>query len=313
MERKMGEHSAVRIALMLLMVVVFIAMLAFNGLAAANAGGVFKNKTGDIADKFNLEVVPAGWTFSIWGVIYAWQAIWIIYVLTTICRQKVGTYMYLLPVYPPVVYISFIANNAFNIAWLFAWDRQKLAIGLPLIALTPFTLYVCLFFSFKRLYDNLDYMIKKGLSVDVWLIRFLIQNGLAFYAAWVTVATLLNLGYVLTYKDGSDVTDLGLAQDESSTIVLSILSFEIVLWFGLDIFVLDKYTRYLFSPYVTLTVALAGVVQKNYNLDTAYRNSIFSLVLLIAAGTCLLLKLIIMVVRHCKRPIESRVSYEPTV
>ncbi len=117
----------------------------------------------------------------------------------------------------------------------------------------------------------------------------------------------------MTYKDGSDVTDLELAQDESSTIVLSILSFEIVLWFGLDIFVLDKYTRYLFSPYVTLTVALAGVVQKNYNLDTAYRNSIFSLVLLIAAVTCLLVKLVVMVYRHFKRPIEPIPSFDHNV
>lgn len=155
---------------------------------------------------------------------------------------------------------------------------------------------------------------RNGLNVDIWLIRFFIQNGIAFYAAWVTVATLLNLGCVLTYKDGSDVSDIYLEQDVSSTIVLAIASVEIVLWFTLDLTVFDKYTRYTFSPYITLTVAFAGVVQKNYDLDNAYRNSVFSLVLLIVAAICLLVKVTVLIYRHFKRPIQpEQTDFKPTI
>ena len=276
--------------------------------------GIFENNTGTISNIFYLEVVPAGWTFSIWGFIYAWQAIWIIYALTTICRRKVGTYLYLMPVYPTVLFISYIINNILNVTWLFAWDRTKIAIALPVLALQPFTLYICLFFSFKTLYDNLDYLTRNKLTVDVWLIRLLIQNGIAFYTAWVTVATLLNFGVVLTYKDGSDVTDTFLAQDISSTIILSIVTAEIILWFSLDLTILDKYTRYTFSPYITLTVASAGIVSKNFNLDTAYRNSVFSVVILIIASICLVVKVTVMIWRHFKRPIHPLLSdFKPTI
>ena len=153
----------------------------------------------------------------------------------------------MMPIFPTVMFLSYIVNNLSNVAWLFAWDRSKVAIALPLIAMTPFTLYICLYFSFKTLYDNLDFMQRNGLNLEIWFIRFFIQNGLAFYAAWVTVATLINVGVVMTYKDGSDVTDIAVAQDISSTVVLSVVAFEIVLWFTLDMFVLDNSDKYTHS------------------------------------------------------------------
>ena len=276
--------------------------------------GIFRNRTGDIANLYYLEIVPAGWTFSIWGFIYAWQAIWLIYSLATICRRKDGTYLYLMSVYPSALFVSFIFNNAFNIGWLFAWDRMKVAIALPLIALTPFTLYICLFFSLKRLYDNLGALSKNGLNLDIWLIRMLIQNGLALYAAWVTVATLINVGVVMTYGDGSDITKTYVDQDVSSTVVLGIATVEILLWITLDLTILDNYTRYLFAPYITLVVAFAGIVEKNYNLDTAYRNSVFSAVLLAVAVVCLIVKFTTMIYRHFKRPIQPLLgNFKPTV
>ena len=50
--------------------------------------GLFKNNTGDISDKFYLNITPASWTFSIWGFIFTWQLLWIIYTLSTICRTN---------------------------------------------------------------------------------------------------------------------------------------------------------------------------------------------------------------------------------
>ncbi len=35
--------------------------------------GIYENTTGEISDKYPLEITPADWTFSIWGFIYAYQ------------------------------------------------------------------------------------------------------------------------------------------------------------------------------------------------------------------------------------------------
>ncbi|WAR04414.1 hypothetical protein MAR_019783 [Mya arenaria] len=313
-KNNMARHSVPKIVLIIATIVVFALTAAFNGLAAAgNGGGVFNNRTGDISDAFYLEVTPAGWTFTIWGFIYAWQAAWLVYALVTICRRKVGTYVYLMPVFPSVLFFAYIFNNVSNVAWLFAWDQMKLAIALPLIALTPLTLFVCLYFSFKTLYDNPDYLIRNGAIADIWLIRLLIQNGIAFYAAWVTVATFINVALVMTYKNG-DLVNTAVPQDVSSTVFLSVVLVVIVVWFSLDMSFLDKYTRYTFAPYITWTVALAGIISKNYDLDTAYRNSIISVVVQAVAATCLVVKIPVMIWRHFKRPIQPLLSdFKPTV
>ena len=55
---------------------------------------VFTQSTGAVSDENYLEITPAGWTFSIWGFIYAWQVLWIAYGLSTICREGINGYLY---------------------------------------------------------------------------------------------------------------------------------------------------------------------------------------------------------------------------
>lgn len=307
--RTMKGHRGGWIFLIVLTCLVWIVMVAFNALAGGEGQklGIFKNSTGDISDVFNLEITPAGWTFSIWGFIYAWQALWLVYALSTICRKtREGHYIYTLPIMPPVIYAVYIINNLANIAWLFVWDRQEIIASLVVIALTPLTLYVCLFFSFKRLYNNLGLLVRANATKEIWLIRFLVQNGLAIYATWTTVATLLNVAMVMIYKGGVE-------NSLACTIILGVLSFVIVLWFVLDNFVLDNYTRYTFTPNIVFVVALAGSVSKNFNLDTRETISIFLVVMLSVASLLLLLKLLIMVYRHIRTPINPNTEYEPTL
>jgi hypothetical protein len=85
--------------------------------------------------------------------------------------------------------------------------------ALIVIVITPFTLYCCLFISFRRLYKSLAYLTKNSAVKEIWFIRLLIQNGMAFYAAWVTVASLINLIVVLVYEAKVD-------QELASTIAL---------------------------------------------------------------------------------------------
>ncbi|XP_060070093.1 uncharacterized protein LOC132550096 [Ylistrum balloti] len=305
----MADHNGLRILLIIMTVAIYIVMVVFNSLAGSVGQkiGLFKNTTGEISNVFRLQITPAGWTFSIWGFIYAWQALWLIYALTTICRKtKSGTYIYLLPVLPPVIYVSYILNNIANVAWLFVWDTQEIVWSLVVIALTPITLYVALFFSFRRLYHNLGKLNKENAVKDIWLIRLLVQNGMAFYATWVTIATLLNVAMVMTYKGG-------ISNEDACTAVLGMLSAIIATWVILENTVFDRYVRYTFSPYITLTMALGGVVSKNYDLDIRERNSLFSLTLLIIAGVLLLTKIIVMLVRHFKNPISPKIEYEPTI
>ena len=127
--------------------------------------------------------------------------------------------------------------------------------------------------------------------MQIWWIRWSVQNGIAFYASWVNIATLINFTIVLAYWGDMD-------QSDASTVSLSILTADLVVWFVLDIFLLDKLgTRYTFSPYIVVVWALAGILDNNY--DAGSTNTIFTIVLIVVGSIALIAKISIMCVRYC--------------
>ncbi|KAL4229510.1 hypothetical protein ACF0H5_012550 [Mactra antiquata] len=302
----MTSHSAGRMILIFIGFICYAVTLFISYTSSskdADVLGIFNNGTGTVSDKFYIPITPAGWTFGlIWGIIYVLQAIWYIYALTTICRKdNEGRYLYTLPFLPPVFYVVFLLNNIFVVAWLIVWDREYINWALGVIIFTPFTLYICLVFSYRGLYNSIETLQRGGAGKEVWFNRILVQNGMSFFATWVSIASLLNFAIVLSYT-WSRSTEL------SSTVALGLLSVEIIVWFTLDVFFLDKYTRYTVTPYIVVVVALIGSINKNFDLDIRERNSIFTAVLLGVAGLLLLMKLIVIVVRHRKYPIKGNAS-----
>ncbi|XP_067687326.1 uncharacterized protein [Haliotis asinina] len=281
-----GQQNVCLLFLILINAIVFVGLIVLNYLAGApqNSGGLFIHGIGNVSAIYNLEVTPAGATFAIWGVIYLWQFVWIIYSLVSICRSTPDGPVYTNPTLLPAGYfITYILNMITNGVWLFLWDREYITASLFLLLGTSVTLYICIGISYRFLYINLMNLADQGRMYEVYLVRYMVQNGLGIYAAWVTIATLLNLGAVLQYKLANPL-------DSSTTalVALSLLAVEVVVFVVLDLSVLDKYSRYIFTPYLVVVVALVGVIAKNW--DPLESSSIFSAVLLGVAAVCLILK-----------------------
>ena len=260
--------------------------------------GVFYNSTGSVSDKFPTDITPTGWTFSIWGVIYAWQALFLVYSLSTICRKGFNdAYLYHDPeICPGIIYLLYVINMGLNITWLFLWDRQYFIPSFVVIALTPFTLFVMLVFSCRAVLKHGLELTKAGMKKEIWLIRILVHNAFGIYATWTSIATLLNLSIMLTH-----VSEISLQKETSTTISLVILIVEILLFSFFDIILLDRYIRYLFTPYLVIPVALVGILVKNWSQDK--RNSILTMTLLAASAILLAMKIVVMTWRSVKKPI----------
>ena len=256
--------------------------------------GIFQNSTGTVSDSYYTDITPAGWTFSLWAVIYTWQLLFIGYSLSTICRRTSYGYLYVNPAHQPItIFIIYTFNLLTNIAWLLLWDHFYPQYGLIFLPLTAFSLYICLALSCHKLYHVTPVLRREEQQVDIWLTRIFSQNGLGIYAAWTTIATLLNLDIVL-------ITSGHLLVNVAGTICLSILNAEIVIWFFTDVCLLDRFTRYLYTPYVVFVVALGGSISKNWEATSS--NSVLSGFTLALAIALALVKLAVMVYRHLKKP-----------
>jgi len=293
------KHSVLFICLAALLVAEFIMTLFVNALAGIGGTSIgwFVNSTGDISDKYYVEITPAGWTFSIWAFIYTYQALFLLYTLITICRRNKNGYVYRNPaVITPVMLALYAINLILNITWLFLFDRQYLPAAVVVSAFLPTTLCIILFMN-HRLVDQHGYDLRQYKRADLVAIRAIIQNGLAFYATWVTIATLLNLAIVLSYWGGMD-------QSVACTICLAVLLAEVLLYSVLENIVWEKYLRYTYSVWIVVIFALTGSIAKNWNVEQ--RNSIFSAVLWGLAFALFIIKLAVSVWRTFTKPLYAR-------
>lgn len=298
----MGGHSIGRLSAIVVSVCLFIAVLILNTLAGPGLPP-FLNGTGDISDKFDTQITPSGWTFSIWGVIYVWLTLMHGYILSTICRRNAYGYMYCSPaVLPYGFFISWVLNMILNVAWLLVWDRQEMIAAFVILALVALTNYAMIFFSCHGL-NSYGAWLNKYHKVDLWLIRVMVQNGLAVYTAWTTLATLINLTIVMDYNGQLSKLDAG-------TVSLSILTVEVLVWFVLENFVLDKHVRYILTIYPVVIVALTGNMTKNFDFAAPNRNGIFIAVLLALACVLFATRIILVVWRHIKKPLYIGINTE---
>ena len=250
-------------------------------------------------------MTPVSLVFPIiWTTIYAWQAVWLLYGLTTICRRmrNTGSYLY---VYPPLIpkltYIFFILNNVVVTVWIFLWDREYLEYALIALALSVAALYLAIFFTARQTLNYGVEFVNNGQAYELCLVRTLAHNGMSFFATWISIATLLNLGTVLAYR-------VNLDQVLASTIVLLILAGELVFWFIADLFLIEKATRYIFTPYIVVIVAALGGVLKG-NFDATNANSLLTAVILGAACLMFVIKIAAVCVRRKRKPLYSGPQY----
>ncbi|EDO34277.1 predicted protein [Nematostella vectensis] len=276
-----GTCAITRGVLTVVLILAFLVMLAINVLVPPSMRPAFLDPlygnnltTSDISDIYESDINPASWAFSIWGVIYTWQVLMIIYVTSLICRKHV----------PNVLNCTFlglyILSCFFNGTWIVIWQRLHLSAASGVLFAICFILYATLFVSYYRLNKFAN---SKFPKFDFWCIQVLVHNGIAFYATWCTVASLLNMTSAVTYVHG-------VARATAGTIALSILAAEIIVWFIVENFVLERFLRYTISQYPVLILALTAILYSHWKPGNA--NAILTLVLLCVVCVLYVLRLV---------------------
>ncbi len=150
--------------------------IIFNILA--NALPLNGLNTGEISDRFQVYFVPAGYVFSIWGLIYlSWLGF---------------GYYQLLPAQrdnPRLKRIGywFAFSCVANIAWLFTWHYELFLLTVPVMLVLLASLIV--------IYLRLQI----GKVQVAPLERWCLDVPFSLYLGWITVATIANVTSFLDY------------------------------------------------------------------------------------------------------------------
>jgi hypothetical protein len=139
---------------------------------------------GELSDKLPNLFVPAGITFSIWGVIYILLLMFIVFQARSLVnKDRDDSY------YVQGIGWFFVVSNIANSAWIFAWHYELVPLSLILM--------VVLFLSLLTIYLRLQI----GLPVPVTPLKERIFFHIPFsvYLGWITVATIANVTTVLVW------------------------------------------------------------------------------------------------------------------
>lgn len=159
-----------------LVIVALVAVIVVNGLA--NALPLNDLNTGEISDRFDVYFVPAGYVFSIWGLIYLALAVFAVYQALPAQREN--------PRLRRIGYL-FVLSCAANIAWIFLW--HYLQFPLTLVAM------LLLLGWLIAIYLHLDTGRSRVAAAETWCVRV----PFSIYLGWITVATVANVTSLLDF------------------------------------------------------------------------------------------------------------------
>jgi len=157
-------------------ILTIIATIVVNVLA--NALPINGQNTGAISDRFQVYFVPAGYVFSIWGIIYIGLIAYAIFQALPAQREN--------PRLRSTGWWVSLGGLA-NITWIFLWHYEQF----PLTLIAMLVLLATLIITYLRLGTGRSTVSK----AETWAVRV----PFSIYLGWITVATIANITQLLYY------------------------------------------------------------------------------------------------------------------
>jgi len=155
-------------------VVAFVGTVSVNGLA--NALPINGLTTGEISDRFPVLVVPAGYVFGIWGLIYLGLAAFTVY--QALPGRRADPLLRRLGWLPAL-------TGALNVAWILLWHGEAFALTVPVMVALLATLVA------------IEVVLRGGGGARTGAERWAVAVPFSIYLGWITVATIANVAAAL--------------------------------------------------------------------------------------------------------------------
>lgn len=213
--------------------------------------------TGQISDLYPTLITPAGYVFSIWGVIYILLLVFVVF--QAMPKQKDQ------PFHREIGYL-FVLSCVINVLWLFLWQYEYMTFSVILM--------LGLLSSLIAIYLRLNI----GKSKVPLRERISVHLPFSVYLGWITVATIANVSVALVSIGWGG---LGIAPSYWAILVILV---------AVVITLLVIVTRRDIAYSLVLIWALAGIMVKQAaNQTVAMSAGISALVIALALGAIILI------------------------
>jgi benzodiazapine receptor len=190
------SNSGKTILLQSLNVLAFAVTVIVNALASSLA--LNGRTTAEVSDLYFTLVTPAGYVFSIWGVIYVLLLIFAVFQALPSQREKP---------FLQQINVLFILSSVFNVSWLFLWHYDQIVLSVALM----FALLATLIAIYMRL--------GIGKTSATLKEKAFVHLPFSVYLGWITVASIANVASALV---SIQCNGFGLANDTWAVLVIAV-------------------------------------------------------------------------------------------
>ena len=159
-------------------------LIGLTGVIVVNALAVIlplNGKTTEaLSDMYPNLFVPAGLTFSIWGVIYLLLALFCVYSLLPSVRRNAARGAFI-----ERIGFLFAISCVLNVGWIIAWHYEFVAISVVIM--------LALLLTLIAIYLRLNIGSSSAPSGE----RYLVHVPFSVYLGWISVATIANITALL--------------------------------------------------------------------------------------------------------------------
>jgi benzodiazapine receptor len=143
-------------------------------------------------------VTPAGYVFSIWGLIYVLLLVFVVFQALPSQREKP---------FLKQINVLFVLSGFFNVLWLFLWHYDQIVLSVALM----FALLATLIAVYLRL--------GIGKSEVSWKEKISVHLPFSVYLGWITIASIANVAAALVSIEWNG---FGLANETWAVLVIAV-------------------------------------------------------------------------------------------
>ncbi len=207
-----------------------------------------------VSSKYPTPVTPAGFTFSIWGLIYLLLLVSLVYFYIKEKKKDIGIIN--LQRHMPKLWVVLLANMVWNVVFGMEYILASV------VAILVYTVALVLFTG--------------DISKDETNISFVVKLGFGIHSGWLLVASIVNI-YAFMYSMSSDIF--------SRPTIFVVLALVLIVIMSIGV---GKFTE---NPYLSLATiwALWGI--KNNTFVSSSDNSIVNILLIVAMVVLVMISL----------------------
>ena len=167
-------------SILLRVAIVFTYAIMITANALANIVPLNGQTTGELSDKYGNLFAPAGFTFSIWSLIYLLLLFHVLYQLGLFQKNKN-------PQLLSQVGVLFCISSVLNASWIFLWHYEYLLFSVLVMLLMLLTLIKMNTLTFNPSLTRRE--------------AFFVKLPFSVYFGWITIATIANITAFLVSID----------------------------------------------------------------------------------------------------------------